>query len=1088
MIEIKATHRAPIKLGHTGENEAVRVAFSLLPFKETFPDGVPSLLARRKGDASAYPVPLTIEADTAYWAVTRADTEKAGFGQCELQWLVGNTLAKSDKFDFFVVKALEAGAEAPDAPSKAWFEAIQTQIGDLSKLTTKAKENLVAAINEAARTGGGSGGGTIDMRVSGGYIQYSNDGVTWENLIAVSDLKGEAGPQGLKGDTGPQGPQGIPGEKGEAGPQGPRGETGPQGERGLKGAAGPQGVPGEKGADGAKGDTGPQGERGPQGPKGDKGDPGQKGETGSGFVVKGYYGTVSALQTSVKNPAVGDAYGVGASEPYDIYIYDGVTRTWINNGPLQGAKGDPGPKGDKGEPGEQGPKGDTGPIGKTGPQGEQGIQGQKGDPGKDGATGPAGKDGLTPTIGANGNWYLGDTDTNKPSRGEKGDPGAKGADGAAGKDGYSPEATVTQINGGAKIIIKDRNGTTSANIMNGAQGPKGDKGDPGATDLSLGITGATPGQIAKITAVDADGKPTAWEAVDVGSTPTMYGVTLSLTSCTSSNAAASVQAGAAYSTTLAANTGYTLGTPTVTMGGADITSTAWDASTGAISIAAVTGDIVITCTATAASTDTSPVIAGTGYSLGTDGGLYKYPTDGACYTDFYQLRPAATMLTLYFADAEGVSFSAGGKIQYWSNDAFLEYWSATAYKNVEHRYTIESGATKFRTSLALNGAEDSYAYDDTGHIYFAGKNTKYYGMSNINGTSDDGETVSTAAAVDDAVMAQALSSGTTASPAAYTGLTDAYVSMVQSNYDAFMAEVKGDYNKIPLIVHTDQHGRIGAGNQVMKLIGDITDWYEISKCINLGDTVADRFSATALQTYFDAVKDHIPLSRRLEIYGNHDVWDADDDQKYIVDQKRLSPYFKNIYARRHGNNGYFTVIDDYYNVKYLVISDFEYPDSNYHIRRMTTEQANFLVAELGADDGYDIVLLSHVPLVMDDTVTSRDDSYSAYTETFLSDAAAQASLLTMLAARKAKSSGSFTDSEGASHAYDFTSCTSELLISLHGHTHFEAYKNLSGSITEFAFDWFDGNTFCFAYIDRKRKKFKCWKNESGAAALEIDIN
>ena len=488
MIEIKATHRAPIKLGHTGENEAVRVAFSLLPFKETFPDGVPSLLARRKGDASAYPVPLTIEADTAYWAVTRADTEKAGFGQCELQWLVGNTLAKSDKFDFFVVKALEAGAEAPDAPSKAWFEAIQTQIGDLSKLTTKAKENLVAAINEAARTGGGSGGGTIDMRVSGGYIQYSNDGVTWENLIAVSDLKGEAGPQGLKGDTGPQGPQGIPGEKGEAGPQGPRGETGPQGERGLKGDAGPQGVPGEKGADGAKGDTGPQGERGPQGiqgpqgipgetgpqgergpqgPKGDKGDPGPKGETGSGFVVKGYYGTVSALQTSVKNPAVGDAYGVGASEPYDIYIYDGVTRTWINNGPLQGAKGDPGPKGDKG------------------------------------------------------------------------DPGAKGADGAAGKDGsdgYSPEATVTPINGGAKIIIKDKTGTTSANVMNGAQGPKGDsytlttadkseiaeavvaggvQAELGDEPVSLGITGAQIGQIAKITAVDTNGKPTKWEPVDM---------------------------------------------------------------------------------------------------------------------------------------------------------------------------------------------------------------------------------------------------------------------------------------------------------------------------------------------------------------------------------------------------------------------------------------------------------------------------------------------------------------------------------------------------------------------------------------------
>lgn len=137
-----------------------------------------------------------------------------------------------------------------------------------------------------------------------------------------------------------------------------------------------------------------------------------------------------------------------------------------------------------------------------------------------GATGPAGKDGITPTIGANGNWYLGDIDTQKPSRGEKGADGAAGKDGS---DGYSPEATVTPINGGAKIIIKDRKGTTSANVMNGAQGPKGDagpqgpKGDPGATDLSLGITGAQVGQIAKITAVDTDGKPTKWEPVEMPS-------------------------------------------------------------------------------------------------------------------------------------------------------------------------------------------------------------------------------------------------------------------------------------------------------------------------------------------------------------------------------------------------------------------------------------------------------------------------------------------------------------------------------------------------------------------------------------------
>ena len=57
-----------------------------------------------------------------------------------------------------------------------------------------------------------------------------------------------------------------------------------------------------------------------------------------------------------------------------------------------------------------------------------------------------GADGLTPTIGDNVNWYLGNTDTGKPSRGEKGDKGDKGdtgetgatgAAGAAGKSAYA---------------------------------------------------------------------------------------------------------------------------------------------------------------------------------------------------------------------------------------------------------------------------------------------------------------------------------------------------------------------------------------------------------------------------------------------------------------------------------------------------------------------------------------------------------------------------------------------------------------------------------------------------------------------------
>ena len=137
---------------------------------------------------------------------------------------------------------------------------LQKQIGDIADLTTEAKENLVAAVNEAAASGGA---GSMDLRVADGYIQYSTDsGMTWQNLIAVADLKGADGSQGPKGEpgekgdpgtTGPAGPAGVPGkdgakgDKGETGPQGPKGDPGAAGTPGKDGAVGPQGPAGAPG-------------------------------------------------------------------------------------------------------------------------------------------------------------------------------------------------------------------------------------------------------------------------------------------------------------------------------------------------------------------------------------------------------------------------------------------------------------------------------------------------------------------------------------------------------------------------------------------------------------------------------------------------------------------------------------------------------------------------------------------------------------------------------------------------------------------------------------------------------------------------
>ena len=186
-------------------------------------------------------------------------------------------------------------------------------------------------------------------------------------------------------------------------------------------------------------------------------------------------------------------------------------------------------------------------------RGADGTPGATGAPGKDGAPGADGKDGITPTIGKNGNWYLGSTDTGKPSRGAGGTPGAAGASGkdgspgADGKDGITPAigengnwylgssdtgkpsrgadgavpdiqiGTVTTLPAGSDATAS-MGGTAENPLLNLGipKGADGQGGGSGGTDISLGLTSATVGQTIKVKAVDTDGKPTAWEAVESG--------------------------------------------------------------------------------------------------------------------------------------------------------------------------------------------------------------------------------------------------------------------------------------------------------------------------------------------------------------------------------------------------------------------------------------------------------------------------------------------------------------------------------------------------------------------------------------------
>lgn len=290
--------------------------------------------------------------------------------------------------DFAVHKRAKPAGYVYTPTDQMTLQTIQRQIGDLADLTTEAKDTLVAAINEAAASGGA---GSMALRVADGYVQYSADGgSTWENLIAMADLKG---------------------------------------------------------------------------------DPGAPGKDGHSPVVTA---TKSGKTTTIS--------------------VDGSAIATVEDG-VDGAPG------------------------------KDGSPGPKGDPG---AAGTPGSNGVTPHIGDNGNWYLGATDTGKPSRGAIGAPGKDGNPGAPGKDGAPgiyygttpPTGDTHPVwidpdgdhdDGGLLPAVTAADNGKVLRVVNSAWSAE----DMPTSGTDMGITGAAVGQIAKITAVDESGVPTEWAPVDL---------------------------------------------------------------------------------------------------------------------------------------------------------------------------------------------------------------------------------------------------------------------------------------------------------------------------------------------------------------------------------------------------------------------------------------------------------------------------------------------------------------------------------------------------------------------------------------------
>ena len=327
----------------------------------------------------------------------------------------------------------------------------------------------------------------------------------------------------------------------------------------------------------------------------------------------------------------------------------------------------------------------------------------------------------------------------------------------------------------------------------------------------------------------------------------------------------------------------------------------------------------------------------------------------------------------------------------------------------------------------------------------------------------------------------------------YNEATTDYEQAILTARDAWIAEARSDRTVLPVIIHTDQHGKLTASNTLFTYLSKAVPWDVASACIGLGDV--NNYSEAAFQK-MDTCLSVIPKKNRIDIWGNHDTWTEnwyDDIEPPAASELAvLNQYFDN--SQYNGNHRYNDfgieyMIDEARNVKYVVIAGWEYDlalGGHGHFV-IGSDSMDYIIQMLSANDGYDIVILSHIqpfsnqtkeswtrPNVEDSSLnTTGGMEYAVGTVVFSGDT----SIDQMLIDRKNKASGTVKDSYGNAHSYDFTNCNSDLICCFAGHEHCDKYMWQNGNIPVYLFDAYayDNRPFYFVNVDRTKARLNIWK-------------
>ena len=151
------------------------------------------------------------------------------------------------------------------------------------------------------------------------------------------------------------------------------------------------------------------------------------------------------------------------------------------------------------------------------------------------------------------------------------------------------ELTCFYSGTGTDALARRRNESDWKGLINAIKAVSGDTFRDKCVHFAVGTCGMTMADINAFRSAMIDGTPETLHWYQT--------ITKNLTGCTISNNASQVDYGEAYTATIAAESGKTITSVVVKMGGVDITSTAYTAGSGAINIAKVTGAVTITAVA-----------------------------------------------------------------------------------------------------------------------------------------------------------------------------------------------------------------------------------------------------------------------------------------------------------------------------------------------------------------------------------------------------------------------------------------------------------------------------------------------------------